>query len=240
MQNADGTFEGFDIDVANEIGKRLGVAVKFEIFPFDAVTAGGWNDRWDVSVGSVTITPARKGVLDFTQPYYFTPAQMTATVASGITTVDGLAGRAICVGSGTTYLDWLEGKLELVDAPPPAAPPAGATAYVLPTDQECAQSVTSGRSDFDGWLSSSTTIDSALKVGTQVMLVGEPVFYESLAVAFDNTIADRASLIAAVDAIVGEMHADGTLSALSQKWFGLDLTKTLGAPDGSPATSPGG
>jgi ABC-type amino acid transport substrate-binding protein len=30
--------------------------------------------------------------------------------------------------------------------------------------------------------------------------------------------------VAAVDTIIGEMHEDGTLSALSQQWYGLDLT----------------
>jgi ABC-type amino acid transport substrate-binding protein len=55
--------------------------------------------------------------------------------------------------------------------------------------------------------------------------VGDPVFYESLAVAFDNGVADNDSLVAAVDQIVGDMHADGTLKTLSEKWFGgLDLT----------------
>ena len=91
--------------------------VEFEAPSFDLVVAGSWNDRWDMSVGSVTITEPRKDVLDFTQPYAFNPAQMAATTASGITTLDGLAGQAICVGGGTTYQQWLEGTLALVDAP---------------------------------------------------------------------------------------------------------------------------
>ena len=49
-------------------------------------------------------------VLDFSPPYYYTPAQMTASKASGITTLDGLAGKSICAGEATTYLDWLSGK----------------------------------------------------------------------------------------------------------------------------------
>ena len=79
MQNPDGTFEGFNVDVANEIAKRLGCHVQFETPSFDLVVAGGWNDRWDISVGSVTITDERKTVLDFTQPYDYKPAQLAAT-----------------------------------------------------------------------------------------------------------------------------------------------------------------
>src|SRR5690606_666320 len=114
---------------------------------------------------------------------------------------------------------WLEGTLELSDAPPPATPPAGATIITLSTDQECAQAAQSGRADFVGWLSSSTTVDAAIKAEAPFVKVGDPVFYESLAVAFDDQVDDRASFVAAVDAIVQSMHEDGTLSELSQKWF---------------------
>jgi polar amino acid transport system substrate-binding protein len=224
FQQPDGTWAGFNVDVATEIAKRLGVGIQFEAPSFDLVVAGSWNDRWDMSVGSVTITEARKEVLDFTRPYAFNPAQLAATTASGITTIDGLAGQKICVGGATTYQQWLEGTLILVDAPVPATPPTGATAFPLETDQLCAQNVQSGRADFTGWLSSSEAIDAALKAGTPMQLVGDPVFYESLGIAFDNTVADNDSMVDAVNAIIDEMRGDGTLLALSQKWFnGLDL-----------------
>lgn len=219
VQNPDGSFSGFNVDVATEIAKRLGVTVGFEIPSFDLVEAGGWNDRWDMSVGSVTITEARKKVLDFTRPYAYNPAQFAATTASGITTMDGLAGQAICVGDATTYLQWLEGSLVLVDAPPPATPPVGATAFPLGTDQLCAQYVQSGRTDFSGWLSSADTIEDAIARGTPMVEVGDPVFYESLGVVFDNTVADNDSLVNAVDVIIGQMRDDGTLLALSERWF---------------------
>ena len=89
----DGTFEGFDIDVATEIAKRLGVDVEWEAPAWDVITAGSWNGRWDMSVGSMTTTNDRQEVLDFTQPYNYTPAQMAASTASGITTLDGLPAR---------------------------------------------------------------------------------------------------------------------------------------------------
>jgi ABC-type amino acid transport substrate-binding protein len=79
--------------------------------------------------------------------------------------------------------------------------------------------VQSGRADFTGWLSSADAIEQAIDSGTPMLLVGDPVFYESLGVAFDNTVTDNDSLVAAVDTIIGEMRDDGTLLALSQKWF---------------------
>ena len=224
----DGTFEGFDIDTANAIGERLGVTVQFETPDFAEVQAGGWADRFDISVGSMTITEVRLGVLDFTQPYYFTPAQMGATEASGITTLEGLAGKTACAGEDTTYFHWIEGSLELAgDVPEPAVVPEGLQSTTFSTDTECNDAVVAGRTEFEGWLTSSTTLDNAIENGGPWVLVGDPVFYEALAVALDKSAADHDQLLAALDTIVGEMHADGTLTASSMEWFnGLDLTKS--------------
>lgn len=223
----DGTYEGFDIDVANEIGKRLGVEVQFETPNFDEVVAGSWAGRFDISVGSVTVTEEREEVLGFTQAYYYTPAQMLATTASGITDLEGLAGKTVCVGEATTYQFWLEGTLTLAGgAPEPADPPEGVQVTTFSTDTECADSVASGRTDFEGWLTSSTTAAAAIADGAEFVEVGDPVFFEPLAIAVDLAEPGHESLLAELDRIVGEMHEDGTLSSFSETWFdGLDLTK---------------
>ncbi len=222
--DTDGTLKGFDIDVGTEIARRLGVEITFETPDFALVSAGNWSDRWDFSVGSVTITTPREEVLDFTQPYYYTPAQMAARADLGFDSLDDLAGMTVCMGEGTTYLDWYNGDLDFGSATPDTVPPEGSVATTLPTDRNCAESWAAGRKDFEGWLTSSTTVQTAIDEGLPVVPVGEPVYFEPLAAAFDKNVEDNDSLVAAVDAIIGEMHADGTLSALSQTWFGLDLT----------------
>jgi len=56
--------------------------------------------------------------------------------------------------------------------------------------------------------------------------VGDPLYGEPLAIAFDKASPiDNASLVDAVSAIIDEMHADGTLTALSMKWYGEDITQ---------------
>lgn len=225
----DGTYEGFDIDVANEIGRRLGATVEFVTPTFDLVQAGGWNGQWDLSVGSITVTDARKAVLDFTEPYYFTPAQLAASQASGITSIDAFAGQKICVGAATTYLDWINGDLALGDGSGSAPVPQGAEAVALETDALCAEAIKAGRSEFSGWLTSSTTVQQAIDDAVSIVKVGDPVFFEPLAVATDKNGPAHAQLQAALDKIIADMHADGTLTTMSKKWYGgLDLTKKAG------------
>lgn len=223
----DGEIVGFDIDVGREIATRLGVELALETPDWALITAGSWGDRWDFSVGSMTITSKRQEVLDFTQPYYYTPAQMAANASAGIETLDDLAGKIICMGEATTYLEWMNGTLDFGTESPDTVPPEGSTAVTRLTDRDCAQEWGLGRMDFEGWLSSSTTVDAAIADGINAVEVGDPVFYEPLAAAFDASIQDNDSLVEAVDAIIGEMHADGTLSELSIKWLGEDLTKKL-------------
>ena len=226
IKNKDGSFSGFDIDVATEVAKRIGVSVKFVIPNWDIITAGSWSGRWDASVGSMTITADRQKVLDFSPPYYFTPAQMTASKVSGITTMDGFAGKVICAGAATTYLDWLQGKkLDFGTLSPTTSPPAGITTKQLKTDAECPQTWQAGRNDFQGWLSSSTTVDGAIAAGLPVVKVGDPVYFEPLAVAVDKKGPDDTDFVARLKTIIDAMHTDGTLTALSQKWFKADLTK---------------
>ena len=177
----------------------------------------------------MTITSKREEVLDFTQPYYFTPAQMAAHVDSGVETLDDLAGKLICMGEATTYLEWMNGTLDFGTASPDTVPPEGSMAVTRLTDRDCAQEWGLGRRDFDGWLTSSSTTAGALADDLPLVPVGDPVFYEPLAAAFDKTVEDNDSLVAEVDRIIGEMHADGTLTELSMKWFGEDLTKRVEA-----------
>lgn len=215
---------GFDIDVATELAKRLGVKVEFVTPDWSAITAGNWADRWDISVGSMTITEERKKALDFTPAYYYTPAQFAvrADLAESIKSVADLAGKNICVGEATTYEQYLSGALTFPDMTPP---PANAKVIPTKTDAECIQSIQSGRKDYDAVLTAQGVVDDGIKKGAPIAKLGTPVFYEDLAVALDKSAQPNAKLLAALGEAVTAMHADGTLSNLSKKYYdGADLT----------------
>ena len=83
-----------------------------------------------------------------------------------------------------------------------------------------------GRKDFIAYVTSDTVIDANIAAGIPVSKVGSPVFSEFLAVAIDKAhTLPTATLLKSVDDIIIAMHADGTLSNLSIKWFGADLTQ---------------
>ena len=219
--------QGFDVDVAIAVGEALGVETCFATPNWDAITAGNWADKWDVSIGSMTVTTARQEILNFSVPYYYTPAVIAVGADSGLTSLDELAGKALCAGTATTYETWLSGgDLGLPASSIYAQAPADVTVVALETDQECAQAIAAGRTDFVGYVTSDTVVDANIAAGMPVVKLGSAVYSEDLAAAFDKSATLNAdSLIAEINKIFAAMHADGTLSALSLKWFEIDLTQ---------------
>ena len=222
-----GEMIGFDVDAANAVAEGLGVEVCFATPDWDLVTAGSWGDRWDISIGSMMITKTRQEVVDFAQPYYYTPAQFAAAADAGITSLDDLEGETICVASATTYLDWLNGELTTPDENILADPPSDFSLVELPTDQECAQAIAAGRPEFSVYLTSDTVVNSNMAGGLDVVKVGPVVFIEELAPAIDRSSSyETASFISAVSDVLKGLHANGTLSGFSMEWFdGIDLTR---------------
>jgi polar amino acid transport system substrate-binding protein len=223
----DGEWEGFDIDVATEIANRLGVEVQWETPSWDIITAGNWAGRWDLSVGSMTVTPERAEVLNFSEPYYYTPAAVAVhednTTITDVET--DLDGTTIGVCNGCTYDFYLQKTLEI---------PGEEIEFVIDdaeikgynTDTSAIADLEVGDGErLDAVISALPTLEGAVENGKPIKVVGDPIFYEPLAAAGDkNAPVDSMPLIEAVNEIIEEMRADGTLSEFSEKWYGTDLT----------------
>lgn len=224
-------WKGFDVDVANEVANRLyGGPAEINHQDWDTVTAGSWNNRWDINVGSMTDTVPREKLFDFSPSYYYTPAGIAVNSAN--TTITGpadLAGKKVCVGSSTTYEDYLTGKLVLgASAPPFEFQVDNPTIVTFNTDTDALDQLALGDGvRCDAAITATPTIADYVDTVGEIKGVGEPLYYEPLSIALDkNDPVDNATLVAAVSQIVDDMHADGTLSDLSQQWYGYDLTVT--------------
>ena len=229
FQTQSGEFKGFDIDVTKEIARRMGVKVEWQTPAWEVITAGNWNGRWDLSVGSMTVTPARKEVLYFTPPYYYTPA--AAAVHKENTDITNLEtdldGKRIGVCAACTYEQYLDRTLNIpgeevefvVDDP---------QIQTYDTDTSAIQDLELGDGvRLDAVMSALPTLQGAVEAGKPIKIVGDSLYYEPLAVAIDKEApSDPKPLLDEVSRIIEEMHQDGTLSELSKKWYdGTDLTK---------------
>jgi polar amino acid transport system substrate-binding protein len=232
-QKTLGELEGFDIDTSAAIAKGLGVEACFVTPDWTLITAGNWSGRWDVSVGSMTITPERAKVLYFAQPYYTTPAGLfvykTNTTYTKATDLDG---KKIGVCGGCTYESYLNGNLvipgETIDFQI-----KNAVVKTYDTDSTALEDLALGDgARLDAVLTAQPTGQQAIDAGKPIKQLGDAVFFEYLAPAFDRqSTLDPHTLIAKVSEIVAGLHTDGTLSKLSLQWYKLDLAQAAASFD---------
>jgi len=227
--NPDGTYDGFDNATATEAVKRLSaavgkpIAIEWTTPSWEIITAGGWGGRFDISIGSMSVTVGRAKVVDFVDPYYYDSGAVAVPKDSTVQTLADLnGGKSICVGTATTYQQWLDGTLEIVD-PNKLAPPTNPKIVPLETDNLCVQAVAAGRK-YDAIVANANGLADQAKTAPIRVLSGPPIFTVSVAFALDKAGPSDASLIEALNKIVGEMHADGTLTQLSMKYLGKDST----------------
>lgn len=224
----NGEWTGFDVEVAREVARRLGVELEMMAIDWDLITAGSWNARWDVSIGSMTVTEERTQVLWFTSPYYYTPAGF-AVYADNTTfqTPDDLAGATIGVGTETTYERWLNRDLTIAIPGYEVVYADWEAGLVRPyqTDAEAIQDLALGDGvRLDAVMSAIPTLREAIDTGTPLRLLGGPVFYEPLCFALDKSRGPSQAMLDRLNEIIADMHEDGTLTALSMQFYGEDLT----------------
>jgi polar amino acid transport system substrate-binding protein len=208
VDQATGELVGFDVDVALKMGEILGLEVRFENPAWETIPAGLNQGRFDVSIGSMTITDERKKALDFTDPYYYTSGQVFVKEGGPqIAGVEDLAGKKVGVGAATTYFDFLKDKSE-----------ADVATYT--TDADAFPDLRNGNLDFV--MTAGPTGQQAISQGQPFEFSGQPLYYEDLAFAITKGEADWLALL---NHAVQTMHEDGSLTEMSKQWYnGLDLT----------------
>jgi polar amino acid transport system substrate-binding protein len=231
--NDKGELEGFDISVAKEVAKRLGVKVKFVTPDWDLITAGKWGKRWDLSIGSMTPTVERMNALHFTMPYYSTPAQFAVHKDNTtIKSLKDLAGKHIGVATETTYDRYVNKDLELVGVKIEYQDWSAGKITTYPTDANAIEDLALGDGvRIDALISAKPTIFEAMKSGCgggcPLKMLGDPAFYEILSFALDKSRPNSESLLKKLNEILTSMHKDGTLVDLSMQFYGQNLIPKL-------------
>jgi len=214
----DGVMQGFDVEVGREIAKRMGVEARFITPAWDIITSGNWNMRWDVSVGSMTPTASRSEVLNFPAVYYYTPASFAVHTDSTLT-VPQLSGKTICTTAASTWEMYLQGNLDMLDAPAFTYDVTPGTITSLVDGAACLDDVRLGAGvRNDGMIDSLPMLLAAIDAGYPIKVLGSPAFYEPLSLATDKG-NDDPELDAELARIIADMQKDYSLSLLSIQHF---------------------
>jgi polar amino acid transport system substrate-binding protein len=102
----DGSFEGFEVDLVNEIGKRIGAEMEIQDLGFQALFAATSSGRIDMAISSITITNERLQNQAFTQGYYDSDMALATAKDSGVTSLADMQGKPVGVLSTSTGETW--------------------------------------------------------------------------------------------------------------------------------------
>ncbi len=209
--NESGDVIGFDVDVGQEIADRLGMELDYVTTSWDGIIEGLRARRYDGILGSMAITEERQQRVDFSIPYYYSGAQVFVRKDSGIESVNELnSSHVIGLVTGTTFEQ--------------DAVTLGVQAKLYEDDNQTLLELINGRND--GVLTDRVVgLNAATQMrgGENVTALGSVLRAEVMGIAFhqdDDDLRER------VNAALQAMHDDGTLSAISAKWFnGEDITR---------------
>ena len=201
---------GYDVEVGTKIAEKLGVEPQFIEGEWDGLLAGLDAGRYDIMVNGVGITPEREEKYNFSTPYAY---NRTAVIVRGdydeIQSMSDLAGKKTANTISSTYAQLAEQY--------------GATVTAVDDLNQTFELLNSGR--IDATLNAEVTFYDYTKE--------HPDANVKIAVLTDdaNEVAipmrkgeETATLRAAIDTAIEELRADGTLKALSEKYFGTDIS----------------
>ncbi|MGN0622375.1 MAG: amino acid ABC transporter substrate-binding protein [Oscillospiraceae bacterium] len=201
---------GFDIDVAEEVCKRLGVkletyGVNWETKEID-LDAGTIDCIWN----GLSVSEERKEKMLMSDPYMRNEMIFVVAKDSDIKSLDDLSGKTIAVQNGSTAQEILNDS--------DVGKSAGAI-NELATNVEALNQLNMNMCD--AVFLDSVVADYEINAGAEVKKLDEGLEPEEYAIGFKK---GNQKLCDKVEEILKEMKADGTLGEISTKWFGSDKT----------------
>lgn len=107
FQDASGRFVGFEIDMVNEVAKRMGKSVELVNIPFNGLFSAVQSGRVQIAMSSITITPKRLESVAFAQPYYDSDQSVVMLSTTKATKLDDLIGKSVGTDTGSTGDMWI-------------------------------------------------------------------------------------------------------------------------------------
>ena len=210
FHDADDTLVGYDVEVSRAIAEKLGVEPEYVESDWDSLFAGMDAGRYDMVCNGVEVTEERSKTYDFTTPYgYIHTALAVKKDNDSITSFEDLDGKTTANSLASTYMELAESY--------------GATVQGIDTLEETIQLLTAGR--IDATLNADVSFYDYLNVHPDADFKLVAFTEEASHVAIPLRKGDEtATLLEAINSAIEELHADGTLSELGEKYFGQDIS----------------
>ena len=203
---------GYDIDLAKEVAKRMGVDFRAQPIDWDAKEMELETGKIDCIWNGFTITEERKNALSFTEAYLNNDQVLVVRDDSGINSLSDMKGKTVGIQSGSSAQEAVDDN---------AAFSSSISKLIMFKDNITAlNDLDIG--GVDGVVMDSVVANySIAQTKKPFKVIDESLANEGYGIGFRK---NEPELRDAVWAVLKEMQADGTVTAISQKWFGRDIS----------------
>ena len=212
FRSEDNEVVGYDIDLAKEVAKRLGVDFRAQPIDWDAKEMELETGKIDCIWNGFTITDERKNALSFTEAYLNNDQVLVVRSDSGINSLADMKGKIVGIQSGSSAQEAVDDN---------AAFASSISKLIMFKDNITAlNDLDIG--GVDGVVMDSVVANySIAQTKKPFNVIDESLANEGYGIGFRK---NEPELRDAVWTILQEMQKDGTVTAISQKWFGRDIS----------------
>lgn len=215
-------YTGVDRDLIDEVGKDLGVKVKYLDLPWTSVLPGLEAKKFDFVIAPVTITQERMKRYSFTVPIAdATAALMKRADDKSINKPEDIAGKTVGGQKGTAQLAQLQDWAKKLPKP--------VTLKEYVDNNQSYADLAAGRLDASVNSLPNLAYAASQRPDTFAVVLppfGQPTYFSWVGRLDDKTLTD------AISASLVKMQEDGRMAVIQKKWFGqaVALPKTVPAP----------
>jgi ABC-type amino acid transport substrate-binding protein len=223
--DGSGQLSGFDVELARELGKRLGMEVHITNFGFDGLYDALTARQADMVISAMVVDMGRSADFAFSTPY-FDAGQVVIVGPDGddIEGMKDLSRRVLAVELGSNAdivaRRWARRLADLTLLHTDSA--TGALAAVVDGQADAAltdrgTALIALKADAQQRKTQTQASQDEQQIETNLRIIGEPVTDEQYAIIVRK---ESKGLLNAVNAVLGEMRRDGTLEEMERKWLG--------------------
>lgn len=219
-------FVGYEIEIAQEVARRLGTTASFQKTGFDGIIAALLGKKCDGIISSMNSTEERKKQVDFVDYLVIGQSIMTAPdLADSVSSLEDLSGKTVAVQVGTTLKDSVEAiNDDLADAGKDEI-----TVQTFPDADAAANALRTNK--VDAFFADSPVVaDYIGKDEKAFAFAGEPIDPLPVGIAMRK---EDTELSKAVQKAIDEMYADGAMAEILKKWKIEDFTLDTAAGGGT-------
>jgi len=209
-QGKSGDYTGFDIELMEAIGEKIGRTPEFQDTSFETIFRDVAQGKFEAVISAATITEEREKAVAFSDPYYLSEQAVLVNEGSDVKSLEDLEGKTVAAQQGTTGLELAKEKL------------SGSEIRPFPEGPDAVNALKAGT--VEGVIIDAPVAQNAVEKSGGVEIAEKVPTEEEYGIALAK---DNSELLEEINTGLEEVIDDGTYTTIYEKWFHLEPPKEI-------------